>query len=124
MLYEVITHMQALEHNAALRSAIRGAIESGLPAYAECGGLMYLSRSLSWHGERREMVGVIPGDCVMHERPQGRGYVNLQETRHAPWPPGPQPQVFAAHEFHYSSLDVITSYSIHYTKLYERAADR
>ncbi len=99
------SHMQALEHNATLRSAIRGAIESGLPAYAECGGLMYLSRSLSWHGERREMVGVIPGDCVMHERPQGRGYVNLQETRHAPWPPGPQPQVFAAHEFHYSSLE-------------------
>jgi cobyrinic acid a,c-diamide synthase len=99
------SHMQALEHNVTLRSAIREAIENGLPAYAECGGLMYLSRSLSWHGERREMVGVIPGDCVMHERPQGRGYVRLQETRNAPWPPGPQEQAFAAHEFHYSSLE-------------------
>ena len=99
------SHMQALEHNAALRNAIREAIENGLPAYAECGGLMYLSRSLSWHGECREMVGVIPGDCVMHERPQGRGYVCLQETRYAPWPPGPQPQAFAAHEFHYSGLE-------------------
>jgi cobyrinic acid a,c-diamide synthase len=99
------THMQALEQNTALRSAIRIAIENGLPAYAECGGLMYLSRSLSWHGRRCEMVGVIPADCVMHERPQGRGYVRLQETRHAPWPPGPQEQAFAAHEFHYSSLE-------------------
>ncbi|MGD8619367.1 MAG: cobyrinate a,c-diamide synthase [Gammaproteobacteria bacterium] len=99
------SHMQALEQNTALRSAIREAIVNGLPAYAECGGLMYLSRSLNWHGERREMVGVIPGDCVMHERPQGRGYVSLQETRHAPWPPGPQAQVFAAHEFHYSALE-------------------
>jgi len=51
------------------------------------------------------MVGVIPGDSVMHERPQGRGYVSLQETRYAPWPPGPQAQVFAAHEFHYSALE-------------------
>jgi len=99
------SHMQALERNTGLRSAIRTAIENGLPAYAECGGLMYLSRSLSWHGERREMVGVIPGDCVMHERPQGRGYVRLRETARAPWPPGPQTQAFAAHEFHYSALE-------------------
>jgi len=99
------THMQALERNAGMRSAIRTAIEGGLPAYAECGGLMYLSRSLSWHGKRCEMVGVIPGDCVMHERPQGRGYVRLQETQDAPWPPGPQATEFAAHEFHYSSLE-------------------
>jgi cobyrinic acid a,c-diamide synthase len=99
------SHMQALEHNATLRQAIREAIENGLPAYAECGGLMYLSRSLSWNGEYREMVGVIPADCVMHARPQGRGYVSLQETLHAPWPPGPQPQEFAAHEFHYSALE-------------------
>jgi len=99
------SHMQALEQNAALRSAIRKAIENGLPAYAECGGLMYLSRSIHWHGECREMVGVIPADCVMHERPQGRGYVRLQETAYAPWPPGPQAQEFAAHEFHYSGLE-------------------
>jgi cobyrinic acid a,c-diamide synthase len=99
------SHMQALEQNTALRSDIRQAIENGLPAYAECGGLMYLSRSLSWHGRRCEMVGVIPGDCVMHEKPQGRGYVRLQETRHAPWPPGPQAREFAAHEFHYSALE-------------------
>jgi cobyrinic acid a,c-diamide synthase len=99
------SHMQALEQNTAMRTAIRQAIENGLPAYAECGGLMYLSRSLSWHGEHRAMVGVIPGDCVMHDRPQGRGYVRLQETQHAPWPPGPQTREFAAHEFHYSGLE-------------------
>ena len=28
----------------------------------------------------------IPGDVIMHERPQGRGYVRLRETGHAPWP--------------------------------------
>ncbi len=43
-------HMQALEANRSLRDEIRQAIESGLPVYAECGGLMYLSRSLRWQG--------------------------------------------------------------------------
>jgi len=102
------THMEALQANTALRHRIRDAIGNGMPAYAECGGLMYLSRSLSWKGMRCEMVGVIPGDIIMHERPQGRGYVRLRETPRLPWPEeGPQVE-FAAHEFHYSSLENIT----------------
>ena len=82
--------MQDLEANRELRSAIRQAINSGMPAYAECGGLMYLARSLRWKGQQCEMVGVIPGDIIMHERPQGRGYVRLEETGNAPWPGAPQ----------------------------------
>jgi cobyrinic acid a,c-diamide synthase len=102
------TRMEALQANEALRCRIRAAIAEGLPAYAECGGLMYLSRSLSWKDRRCEMVGVIPGDIIMHERPQGRGYVRLCETPRLPWPDA-QPQVeFSAHEFHYSSLENIT----------------
>jgi cobyrinic acid a,c-diamide synthase len=98
------SHMQVLQDNRGLRNEIRSAIEHGLPTYAECGGLMYLSRSLTWKGNTCEMAGVIPGDIVMHERPQGRGYVQLRETALAPWP-GPQPgKTIAAHEFHYSSI--------------------
>jgi cobyrinic acid a,c-diamide synthase len=102
------SRMAELEANAALRSEIRTAIENGLPTYAECGGLMYLSRSLQRGDQRNEMVGVIPGDCVMHERPQGRGYVHLRETEHLPWPGTRAGKEFAAHEFHYSSLENIT----------------
>jgi cobyrinic acid a,c-diamide synthase len=101
------THMQALQANTALRHRIREAISNGLPAYAECGGLMYLSRSLSWKGMHCEMVGVIPGDIIMHERPQGRGYVRLRETSRLPWPEANPQLEFAAHEFHYSSLENI-----------------
>ncbi|HEC15931.1 MAG TPA: hydrogenobyrinic acid a,c-diamide synthase (glutamine-hydrolyzing) [Sedimenticola sp.] len=99
-------HMEALEKNRGLRRAIRDFIQAGGPAYAECGGLMYLSRSLSWHGRTCEMVGAVPADAVMHERPRGRGYVKLRETGKSPWPKLPEGTGgIAAHEFHYSTLE-------------------
>ncbi|MFN3715689.1 MAG: cobyrinate a,c-diamide synthase [Thiobacillus sp.] len=94
--------MDALSDNAPLRADIRRRIEAGLPAYAECGGLMYLSRSLEYQGRRRDMVGVVPGDTRMHDRPVGRGYVRLQPTGEDRWN---ETAVIPAHEFHYSSLD-------------------
>jgi cobyrinic acid a,c-diamide synthase len=96
--------MGELEANAPLRSAIRAAIEAGLPTYAECGGLMYLARSITWQGRTARMVGAIPGDAVMHERPVGRGYVHLQQTAALPWSPAPA-DVVRGHEFHHSSLE-------------------
>jgi cobyrinic acid a,c-diamide synthase len=96
--------MAQLEANRSLRREIRGFIEQGGPVYAECGGLMYLARSLSWKGRRCEMVGVVPADAVMYERPQGRGYVRLRETSAFPWPDGVGREI-AGHEFHYSRLE-------------------
>jgi cobyrinic acid a,c-diamide synthase len=52
------------------------------------------------------MAGVIPADVTMHDRPQGRGYVQLRETGASPWPAvGGEPPVISAHEFHYSRLE-------------------
>ena len=104
--------MEQLEANAPLRHEIRQAIEGGLPAYAECGGLMYLARSITWRGKRCEMAGVIPGDVVMHDRPMGRGYVLLRETGKNPWPLPGSAEV-RAHEFHYSSLENLASGTIY-----------
>jgi cobyrinic acid a,c-diamide synthase len=103
-------HMAALSANHALRASIKTAIEAGLPTYAECGGLMYLARSLTWRGETKEMVGVIPGDAVMNERPVGRGYVRVEETGKGSWPShadagNGSPAQLSAHEFHYASLE-------------------
>jgi cobyrinic acid a,c-diamide synthase len=98
--------MAELEANKEMRAQVKDAIESGLPAYAECGGLMYLARSIQWKEGRHEMAGVIPGDILMHERPVGRGYVKLKETGDNPWPAeGAAEGVINAHEFHYSSLE-------------------
>jgi cobyrinic acid a,c-diamide synthase len=96
--------MGELEANADLRCAIAEAIRAGLPTYAECGGLMYLAKSLTWKGRTCAMAGVIPGDAVMHERPVGRGYVNLAPCGNLPWNTG-TPATVRGHEFHYSSLD-------------------
>jgi len=98
--------MRELEANAALRGEILAAIEAGMPAYAECGGLMYLARSLSWRGETRRMVGAIAGDVLLHDRPVGRGYVKLVPTEAHPWRGGGDAQAeVPAHEFHYSSIE-------------------
>jgi cobyrinic acid a,c-diamide synthase len=95
--------MAALAQNAPLRADIKTKIERGLPAYAECGGLMYLCRSLSWRGETQPMCDVIAGDAVMCERPQGRGYTRFRDSASHPW--GPQPEASPAHEFHYARVD-------------------
>ena len=79
------TQAAALEANAELRADIARKIRAGLPTYAECGGMMYLARSIQWKGVSHKMVGVIPADAVMHDRPQGRGLVLLQETEKSPW---------------------------------------
>jgi len=98
------TCMDALEANAALRGSIRAAIEVGLPTYAECGGLMYLARSIRWQGRTARMVGAIPADAVMQARPVGRGYVRLQATAAMPWA-GAEGRTAVGHEFHHSSLE-------------------
>jgi cobyrinic acid a,c-diamide synthase len=98
--------MAELEANVALRRALRDAIAAGLPTYAECGGLMYLARSIRWGDRCAEMVGAIPGDVTMHARPVGRGYVRLEAGAGHPW--GLEPgTVLRGHEFHHSSLDAV-----------------
>ncbi len=100
------TQMAALEANARLREDIRVKLAAGMPAYAECGGLMYLARSIAWQGENREMVGVIPADIAVGGKPQGRGYMLLEESGEGLWPPteGAVPQL-PAHEFHYAAFE-------------------
>ena len=97
------TSMTALQANSDMRADLKIAIENGLPAYAECGGLMYLCRTLTWHSETTEMVGVIPGDAIMCERPQGRGHTLLSASADCPWQINDG--TIKAHEFHYAKVD-------------------
>jgi len=107
--------MNELEANKSLRTAIKSAIDNGMPTYAECGGLMYLARSIQWNKEICQMVGCIEADIIMEKRPQGRGYVQLEETENNPWPKAKlcsnenktSHHLINAHEFHYSRFKTV-----------------
>lgn len=103
------TQMEKLTLNTTLKQEILNKIENGLPTYAECGGLMYLSRSIEWKDKKEKMVGIIPADTVMHDKPQGRGYVRMEKTTAFPWPSTTDNKILKAHEFHYSSLENLGS---------------
>jgi cobyrinic acid a,c-diamide synthase len=105
------TQMPMLAANGSLKAQILRAAENGLPIYAECGGLMYLTRSITWNGQTYAMVGFISADTAMHPTPQGRGLVVLEETGAASWPLSERPMAdgrrphLPAHEFHHAALE-------------------
>ncbi len=94
--------MEELEGNVSMRSSLREAIDGGLPAWAECGGLMYLSRGIHWRGKSCGMVGALPCEVDLSERPAGHGYVLLEESGSGPWPQGGR--TLKGHEFHHSRI--------------------
>ena len=91
-----------LQANQGLRADIGARVEDGLAVYAECAGLMYLCRAISWQGRRYEMVGVIPAEVELSQRPQGHGYVEIEATDENPL--FKQGTVIRGHEFHHSKL--------------------
>ncbi|MFH1810456.1 MAG: cobyrinate a,c-diamide synthase, partial [Pseudomonadota bacterium] len=96
------THAAALAANVCFLQALRTAAGRGLPIYAECGGLILLSRSVIWNGQRHGLAGVFPFDVLMSAAPQGHGYVELAVDR--PNPYFPAGLVLKGHEFHYSRI--------------------
>ncbi len=96
------THAEVLSNNESFRKSLRQAIEDGLPVYAECGGLMFLTEAVIWKGSKFPMAGVIPATALMEKKPQGHGYTVLEVTTSNPFfPSGLQ---LKGHEFHYSRL--------------------
>lgn len=94
------THAAALSANEKLRQAIKKVAEDGLPIYAECGGLMYLSDELTWEGRTYPMAGVLPIAIGVSKKPQGHGYTIMEVD--APNPYFKTGQILHGHEFHYS----------------------
>ncbi len=80
---------EQLAANRSMRESVRRALESGLYCYAECGGLMYLSRAI----DGREMVGFFPIECRMTDRLQHFGYAIVEDEAGFTYP---------AHEFHHA----------------------
>ena len=96
------THLSQLASNETLRASVRGAVHEGLPVYAECGGLMYLSRGIRSADGVYPMVGVLPFFIAMGRKPQGHGYTLLEAVQETPF--FPAGVVIKGHEFHYSRI--------------------
>ncbi len=103
--------IKELEANKELRTCIFNALNDGLPAYAECGGLMYLANSIQYDDRSGAMVGFIDADCFMTPKPQGRGYTQFKENENSLWSRNTTTPI-NAHEFHYSYLEGLNEHSM------------
>jgi len=95
------THAEQLVRNRSMMSSVQREALGGLPIYAECGGLIYLSRSLRYQEVVYPMAGVFPVDLNMHTKPVGHGYTSVRVD--APNPFYPVGTSIRGHEFHYSA---------------------
>ncbi len=92
-----------LSANEPMQDSIRRAHRSGMPIYAECGGLMYLCREVAdFAGRKHALTGLVPAVCQMQKKRVMVGYVeaealqdNVLCTRGG---------VIKGHEFHFSTM--------------------
>ncbi|MHB8074474.1 cobyrinate a,c-diamide synthase [Desulfosporosinus fructosivorans] len=96
-------HLDRLSENIAFLDSLRSYAASGKPLYAECGGYMYLGRSITdFEGREVPLAGLIPMKAEMTRRLQGIGYRRgvLREDTFL----GPRGTTVQGHEFHYSRV--------------------
>ena len=90
----------SLEKNSSMKKSIKNNAENGTPIYAECGGLMYLTNSITYGHKKSKMVGLFDVDTVMTKKmtlnyTEGKINSNCLISK---------PRNFRAHEFHYSKI--------------------
>ncbi len=89
-----------LSENAAMRTAIRNAIENGMPTLAECGGFLYLHDTLSdMDGNSYPMCDAIKADAFRTEKLGRFGYITLSANADSAF--FRAGEKIKAHEFHY-----------------------
>ena len=91
---------QSLERNTTMRNLIKKHAEEGMPIYAECGGLMYLTKSISFGKKKYKMVGLFDAETQMTKKMT----LNYTEGRITSRCLVSGPAKFRAHEFHYSKI--------------------
>jgi len=94
-----------LQENEDLMKSIRNHWSSGMHIYAECGGLMYLTKAIvDAEGNAHKLVGLIDGVVHVEQTPVGHGYVRLEST--LPNPLASSGTKVVGHEFHHSRIDL------------------
>jgi cobyrinic acid a,c-diamide synthase len=96
------THAPRLADNKSFMSSVVASARAGLPIWAECGGLMFLARSLMWKGTSYPMAGLLPVDVILESRPAGHGYEEVTVDCQNPFIK--VGTTIRGHEFHYSRI--------------------
>ena len=91
---------QSLERNTTMRKLIKKQAEEGMPIYAECGGLMYLTKSIDFGNKKYKMIGLFDTETKMTKKMT----LNYTEGRIRSNCLVSGPAKFRAHEFHYSKI--------------------
>jgi cobyrinic acid a,c-diamide synthase len=94
-----------LSQQESMRQSIRSFVAKGGTVFAECGGLMYLCRSIqTLDGQSFPMLGLLPAKAVMQEKLQALGYTEVEQEEQTCL--GPAGLRFRAHQFRYSLLNL------------------
>lgn len=96
------THAQTLANNSTMLQSIRAFCMSDRPVYAECGGLIYLSKGVEADQQRFRFAGILPCWARMLDKRKALGYVEV--TLQTPSLFGEIGTTLRGHEFHYSEL--------------------
>jgi cobyrinic acid a,c-diamide synthase len=88
-----------LAGNWGLKQEIRGAIEAGMPVYAECGGFIYLTQGIP----ANDFVGIFPVAVRMLPKRKALGYRQVELSADSIF--GPKGTIARGHEFHYSEAE-------------------
>lgn len=114
-------HAATLAANTELLKSIRRFAAGDGLVYAECGGLMYLSRGIRTRdGRPHRMAGVLPCWVRMRERLQKLGYAAVTLTRDSLV--GKRGGQLRGHEFRYSELEDRPDWPMAYAVQHHRAA--
>ncbi len=105
-----------LSKNTSLKKDIYTMADNGLPIYAECAGLMYLTQGIiDFKKINYPMVGIFKAVTAMSNRLQTLGYVNIHTINNniLSWPN----ERIRAHLFHWSYLKKISDNLIYAYKV-------
>ena len=91
---------EELSANHKLLLEVKERVRSGIPVYAECGGLIYLCENAHFKGKKFKLAGVLPFEIGYQKNPVGYGYLSLKSRCQSRW--FDEGALVKAHEFHYS----------------------
>ncbi len=97
------TSARRLADNVSFRRSVCEYADQGLPIYAECGGLIFLGKSIILDNEEYPLAGVFPVTFGLARKPQAHGYSIFTADKENPfYPVGTQVK---GHEFRYSTVE-------------------